>query len=150
MAFWYARFLPHSTQDGEEVLVRFECKETRDRWIAERPGFGPLGIAFHLDQDQIRVHGYRHEDSFDLSEIEGREDYFMLDRPKRSILADIPVHHVSGSCSGEVCSICGDPPTHKVAEVIMWDDPCQNRHEYTTYVCCACFKMIFGPAVMCK
>jgi hypothetical protein len=69
----------------------------------------------------------------------------------KAILADSPnVHHVSASCGGEVCSICGDPATHKVGEEIMHDDPCPNRHNYTAYVCCSCFRMILGPAVPCK
>lgn len=59
-------------------------------------------------------------------------------------------HHVSASCGGRNCYICGKPSTHKVGEEIMWDDPMPNRHNYTAYVCCDCFTMILGPAVPCE
>lgn len=58
-------------------------------------------------------------------------------------------HFISSSCEGETCKICEKPATHKVGEEIMWDDPHQSRHNYTAYVCCECFQMIFGPAVRC-
>jgi hypothetical protein len=58
-------------------------------------------------------------------------------------------HFVSASCEGESCSICGKPATHKVGEEIMWDDPQKCRHNFTAYVCCEHFQMIFGSAVPC-
>ena len=62
----------------------------------------------------------------------------------------MPKHFVSASCLGEYCNCCGEPATHKVAEVILHDDPVQIRHEYTAYICCGCFQMIMGPAVVCE
>lgn len=59
-------------------------------------------------------------------------------------------HFVSASCNGEICRICNDPATHKVGEEILHDDINQNRHNYTAYVCCKCFRNIFGNAVPCK
>lgn len=72
-------------------------------------------------------------------------------------------HFVSAACEGERCSICGEPATHKVGEEIMRDDPTAfvhldlsatvvvpARHNYTAYVCCEHFQMIFGAAVPCK
>ena len=59
-------------------------------------------------------------------------------------------HPVSASCRGENCRICGDPATHKVGEEILHDDPLPNRHNLTAYVCCDCFMMILGPAVLCN
>lgn len=61
------------------------------------------------------------------------------------------MHFVSKSCGGEKCRICGEDATHKVGEVMLWDDPTRGqRHEFTAYVCCDCFLMIMGPAVPCK
>lgn len=67
----------------------------------------------------------------------------------KDLIGPAPSHFVSASCKGRNCDICGDPSTHKVGEEIMHDDPCQNRHNYTAYVCCDCFRMIMGAAVMC-
>ncbi len=61
-----------------------------------------------------------------------------------------PNHFVSASCGGEKCSMCGKDATHKVGEEIMHDDPNPNRHNYTAYVCCGCFRKILGPAVPCE
>ena len=59
-------------------------------------------------------------------------------------------HFVSTSCEGELCRMCGKDATHKVGEEIAWDDTEGSmRHNYTAYVCCGCFKSIFGPAVIC-
>ncbi len=57
-------------------------------------------------------------------------------------------HFISGSCIGEKCQ-CGNDATHKVGEEIAYDDPNQARHNYTAYVCCACFANTMGPAVNC-
>lgn len=59
------------------------------------------------------------------------------------------MHFVSKSCVGEFCGMCYRAEgrilaTHKVGEEILHDDPNQNRHNYTQYVCCEHFKMIFG------
>lgn len=61
-------------------------------------------------------------------------------------------HFVSGSCRGEYCRMCNDsstPATHKVGEEIPWDDPKQNRHNLTAYVCCGHFYDILGFKVPC-
>jgi len=59
-------------------------------------------------------------------------------------------HFVSASCEGEKCLMCGKDATHKVSEIMAWDDPGCARHEYTAYICCGCFQTIFGPAVVCE
>ena len=51
---------------------------------------------------------------------------------------------VSGSCKGEICSVCGKPATNKLEETIFWDDPNQMRHPLTAYVCREHFRMIVG------
>ena len=51
---------------------------------------------------------------------------------------------VSGSCKGEVCSVCGKPATNKLEETIFWDDPNKMRHPLTAYVCREHFRMIVG------
>lgn len=57
-------------------------------------------------------------------------------------------HFVSASCRGEHCSMCSEPATHKVGEEIPHDSPCKGmRHNWTAYVCCACFGKIMGPTV---
>lgn len=62
-----------------------------------------------------------------------------------------PNHFVSESCIGEKCTMCGKNATHKVGEEIAWDDvDNMNRHNYTAYVCCDCFRLIMGPAVVCE
>jgi len=53
-------------------------------------------------------------------------------------------HPVSASCKGEQCRICGQPATHKVGEEIQHDDPFPDRHNWTAYVCCEDFAVIFG------
>jgi hypothetical protein len=70
-------------------------------------------------------------------------------------------HFVSRSCGGHTCR-CGNPATHKVGEEIPWDDPAstteaakrgllgQQRHNFTAYVCCTCFRNIMGDAVFCS
>jgi hypothetical protein len=59
-------------------------------------------------------------------------------------------HFVSASSQGCKCRICGAPATHKVGEEIANDDPSHGlRHNYTAYVCCEHFHMIFGEAVLC-
>lgn len=54
-------------------------------------------------------------------------------------------HFVSASCRGERCR-CGRPATHKVGEEIAHDDPDQNRHNLTAYVCCIQFQQIMGDS----
>lgn len=56
------------------------------------------------------------------------------------------IRFISASCAGEKCRMCGKDAEHKVEETIFWDDPYQNRHELTAYVCHECFKKIMGPA----
>ena len=53
------------------------------------------------------------------------------------------VGFVSGTCEGESCK-CGRSSTHKVEEVISFDDPVQDRHPLTRYLCCFCFRDIMG------
>ena len=45
--------------------------------------------------------------------------------------------------------MCAEPATHKVGEEIPSDDPELMRHNYTAYVCCKHFRLIFGSAVPC-
>lgn len=59
------------------------------------------------------------------------------------------LHFVSKSSVGEACRVCSAPATHKLGEEIPPDDPWQNRHNFTAYVCCGCFKMVLGPRVSC-
>jgi hypothetical protein len=70
-------------------------------------------------------------------------------------------HFVSACCTGVKCR-CGDPASHKVEEAIFVDDPSQDkslgrieramlqRHPFTQYVCCKCFRALMGPAVACE
>lgn len=60
----------------------------------------------------------------------------------QNVLADSGF--VSGSCKGEVCSVCGNPATNKLEETIFWDDPNKMRHPLTAYVCRDHFRMIVG------
>ena len=71
---------------------------------------------------------------------------------------DIPGGHFA--IRGGTCR-CGEPASHKVEEVIFDEDPAsatsalkrgllgQQRHEFTAYVCCRCFRAIMGDAVAC-
>lgn len=54
----------------------------------------------------------------------------------------MPEHFVSASCRGERCNIpaCQTPPTHKVGEELMHDDPIQISHNLTAYLCCQHFE----------
>lgn len=63
-------------------------------------------------------------------------------------------HFVSES-AGDPCR-CGARSTHKVGEEVPHDEPVagpfgpgSDRHNFTAYVCCACFRAIMGPAVFC-
>lgn len=58
-------------------------------------------------------------------------------------------HFVSASCQGEYCSVCKAYAAHKVGEEIAHDDPNAARHNFTAYVCCKHFRIIFGKAVPC-
>lgn len=70
-------------------------------------------------------------------------------------------HFISPAYRGEYCGICGLIASHKVGEEIPRDEPrptvqfsdgievISARHEFTQYVCCACFKLIFGKEVWC-
>jgi len=42
---------------------------------------------------------------------------------------------VSIYCGGERCGQCGKPAQHKVEETIFDDDPFQQRHPLTVYLC---------------
>lgn len=55
----------------------------------------------------------------------------------------LPVY-VSAACQGETCR-CGKPAARKVGEEILFDDPCQVRHNFTAYVCWDCFCALMGP-----
>jgi len=52
---------------------------------------------------------------------------------------------ISACCGGEICQ-CGKFAEHKVEEVIFDDDPNQNRHPFTAYICHDCFAKLMGPA----
>lgn len=51
-------------------------------------------------------------------------------------------YFVSGTCIGEVCSVCGEDATNKLGEEIPYDHPHKNRHNLTAYVCREHFLMI--------
>lgn len=59
-------------------------------------------------------------------------------------------HPVSECCEGECCAMCGEPATHKVGEEVPVDDPNPGRHGLVGYLCCAHFRMLFGPATPCR
>ena len=63
---------------------------------------------------------------------------------------ELNFHHISVSCAGETCSLCGSQATHKAEETIAHDDPNRNRHPFTAYLCCFHFKKIFGTTVTCE
>ena len=56
----------------------------------------------------------------------------------------MPSHFISKTCEGQKCGWCYIDATHKVGEEIPRDDPQDARHNYTAYVCCRCFRKIFG------
>ncbi len=73
------------------------------------------------------------------------------------------LHYISEYCKGENCRLCGSPATHKVEEYIPQDDPAWTksvflqidapvlqRHPFSAYVCCSCFKLLFGDGVFCE
>lgn len=53
---------------------------------------------------------------------------------------------VSACCVGVTCHVegCDDPAQHQVEEVIFHDDPFQQRHPLTAYVCAKHFGLIMG------
>lgn len=53
-------------------------------------------------------------------------------------------YFISGSCKGEICSVCGKDATNKLGEEIPSDDPNKMRHNLTAYVCREHFTMIVG------
>jgi len=62
-------------------------------------------------------------------------------------------HQTSKFCEGEICQMCKDlEASHKVGEEILDDvEPkipgtttAMPRHNFTAYVCCKCFRSIFG------
>jgi hypothetical protein len=70
-------------------------------------------------------------------------------------MASEPPHPQYAACQGEQCR-CGDPAGHKVEESFLVEQlvPMSRgmrppRHPYTAYVCCRCFRALFGPAVPC-
>lgn len=63
--------------------------------------------------------------------------------PASSLHSGVPF--VSASCEGEKC-FCGDHAEHKVEETIFADDPLQQRHPLTAYVCHKHFRATMGPA----
>lgn len=93
---------------------------------------------------------YYDDPTFDFSEFEESVKNKLFLNHRDRIRMGVPRHHVSSSCVGESCNICGDPSKHKVGEEILWDDPAPYRHNFTAYVCCDCFEMIMGSAVFCK
>lgn len=50
---------------------------------------------------------------------------------------------VSGTCKGEVCTLCGKDAANKIGEEIPCDDPFVNRHNFTAYVCREHFVSLF-------
>ena len=61
-------------------------------------------------------------------------------------------HFISVSAKGEECGLCQSPAAHKIGEEIPYDTPLwkKNRHNFTTYVCCDCFRKIMGEMVFCR
>ncbi len=59
-------------------------------------------------------------------------------------MAEKKEEFISGTCKGEVCSVCGKPATNKLGEEIPYDDPNPNRHNLTAYVCREHFEIIVG------
>lgn len=55
----------------------------------------------------------------------------------------IEKNFVSGCCEGEKC-FCGKQASKKVEETIFHDDPHQDRHPYTCYLCEEHFNMIMN------
>lgn len=55
----------------------------------------------------------------------------------------------SDCCKGEKCW-CGEDAVAKVREHIFFDDPNQNRHEFTAYICEDHFVQLMGPAAAAK
>lgn len=50
-------------------------------------------------------------------------------------------HEVNPHAEGVVCGMCRiNPATHKIGE----EDVRQERHNFTTYVCCSCFGIVMG------
>ena len=61
------------------------------------------------------------------------------------------MHFVSETTKEEKCNMCKEQATHKVGEEIAMDESKFSwRHNFTAYVCCKCFKSIFGGAVFCR
>ena len=65
-----------------------------------------------------------------------------LKRPK--LLESFVPYFISGSCKGEICTVCGRDATNKLGEEIPFDDPNKMRHNLTAYVCRKHFTMIVG------
>ena len=64
------------------------------------------------------------------------------------------MHEVPAYCGGEICGMClraeeseASPATHKVGEESQPDD--EIRHNWTQYVCCKHFQLIFGLGAEC-
>ena len=53
---------------------------------------------------------------------------------------------VSVCCKQEMCALCGQPASAKVAEEIFFDDPFLLRHGLSAYVCASHFLQLMGPA----
>ena len=53
-------------------------------------------------------------------------------------------YFISGSCKGEICSVCGKDATNKLVEEIPSDEPDRMRHNLTAYVCRDHFTMVVG------
>jgi hypothetical protein len=65
-------------------------------------------------------------------------------------------YFVALSCDGERCGfeetissnvviLCDQPAEHKVEETIFRDDPVQERHPLTCYLCHKHFRALMGP-----
>jgi hypothetical protein len=57
-----------------------------------------------------------------------------------------PSAWVSTCCRAQVCALCGQPASTKVAEAIATDDPFSFRQALTAYVCASHFQQIMGVA----
>lgn len=81
-----------------------------------------------------------------LAEVERQLE---LERERKA--TTVEGRFVSGSCLGEICSICLKhlgirvSATCKVGEEVAFDDPNPHRHNLTAYLCSKHFDEIFSP-----
>lgn len=82
--------------------------------------------------------------SFMFGNVLGAKERYEIMLKSKGDLIQPEGAFISGSCKGEVCSVCGRPAEKKLGEEIPFDDPDPNRHNLTAYVCYEHFKIIIG------